>query len=177
MPDPFDSDLRVDRTAVEQKAEQSPEDQVREAEKVIFQLLHDSALATDEGRESIGLSKAKEAGKRERQLLKQRETLGLMEQANLDLTYCVLVNLAYQYHVNRMHQEAINTYTVVVKNKTFNQSGRLRVNIGNIYLELGKHQQAIKMYRMALDQLSQSNKDIRYHLSLFQLKIYPINTF
>ena len=38
------------------------------------------------------------------------------------------------------------------------QSGRLRVNMGNIYYEQRKYPQAIKMYRMALDQIPSTGK-------------------
>ncbi|KAJ1510065.1 Intraflagellar transport protein 88 [Coelomomyces lativittatus] len=149
---------------VDPASELTPEEQVREIEKSIFQLLHESAMSTYHGQEAIGLAKAKEAGKRERQLLKQRETLDLMDQVNLDLTYCVLVNLAHQYAMNGMPQEAINTYTAIVKNKTFCHSGRLRVNIGNLYFGMKKFPQAIKMYRMALDQISQANRELRFKI-------------
>lgn len=40
-----------------------------------------------------------------------------------------------QYHLNSMYQEALNTYSLIVKNKQYPQSGRLRVNMGNIYFE------------------------------------------
>jgi intraflagellar transport protein 88 len=60
-----------------------------------------------------------------------------------------------------MYQEALNSYGVIVKNKMFNQSGRLRVNMGNIYFEQQKYNQAVKMYRMALDQIPNTNRDIR----------------
>ena len=40
-----------------------------------------------------------------------------------------------------------------MKNKAYPQSGRLRVNMGNIYFEQKKYTSAIKMYRMALDQV------------------------
>lgn len=39
--------------------------------------------------------------------------------------------------------------------------GRLRVNMGNIYSKQGKHQQAIRMYRMALDQVPNANTTMR----------------
>ena len=39
--------------------------------------------------------------------------------------------------------------------------GRLRVNMGNIYVEQRKFPQAIKMYRMALDQIQDSHKGVR----------------
>ncbi|KAL7746564.1 Intraflagellar transport protein 88 [Sorochytrium milnesiophthora] len=143
------------------KAEPTPEEQVKTAERKILQLIHDCSFLREEGQYQKALDRAKEAGKRERQLNKQREQLGLAETTNLDLTYCVLVNLADQYFHVKMYQEAINTYNIIVKNKLFNQSGRLRVNIGNIYFEMKKYPQAIKMYRMALDQIPQTNRDIR----------------
>ena len=35
----------------------------------------------------------------------------------------------------------------------FNNAGRLKVNMGNIYFKLGQFAKAIKFYRMALDQV------------------------
>ena len=40
-------------------------------------------------------------------------------------------------------------------------AGRLRVNMGNIYLKQKKYMQAVKMYRMALDQVPTSHELIR----------------
>ena len=45
------------------------------------------------------------------------------------------VGVDAQYHLNGMYQEALNTYSLIVKNKQYPQSGRLRVNMGNIYFE------------------------------------------
>lgn len=39
--------------------------------------------------------------------------------------------------------------------------GRLRVNMGNIYFEQRKLPQAIKQYRMALDQIPTTHKEMR----------------
>lgn len=127
-------------------------------------MIEESTFAADIGDFQLALDKAKDAGKKERQLSKQREQLNIGEQLNLDLTYSVLFNLANQYHANKMFQEALNSYSVIVKNKLFNQSGRLRVNMGNIYFEQGKYTQAIKMYRMALDQIPNSNRDFRLRI-------------
>ena len=44
----------------------------------------------------------------------------------------------------------------------FSLSGRLRVNMGNIYCEQKKYPQAVKQYRMALDQVPNTHKDMRY---------------
>ncbi|KAJ3015302.1 Intraflagellar transport protein 88 [Thoreauomyces humboldtii] len=143
------------------KLEETPEEQIRNLERKVNQLIEESTLIAAAGNLRSALEKAKEAGKKERQLSRQREQLELGDQINLDLTYCVLFNLANQYQINQMYQEALNTYGVIVKNKLFNQSGRLRVNMGNIYFQQAKYSQAVKMYRMALDQISNANKDIR----------------
>ncbi len=103
-----------------------------------------------------------------------REQAGLSDAHNLDLTFGVLFNLANAYAANEMYSEALNTYQVqchylhsylvvssycgnlqvITKNRMFNNAGRLRVNMGNIYFKLGQYAKAIKFYRMALDQVS-----------------------
>ena len=84
------------------------------------------------------LEKAKECGKRERQLVKHREQHGLMEAVNQDLTYAVCFNLASCYQKNKMWSDALNTYSTIVKNKQYPHAGRLRVNMGNIFFEQKK---------------------------------------
>ena len=63
-----------------------------------------------------------------------------------------------------MYAEALNAYSLIVKNKQYAQSGRLRVNMGNIYYEQKKYTSAIKMYRMALDQIPNTGREIRYKI-------------
>ena len=72
---------------------------------------------------------------------------GLSDSHNLDLTFSVLFNLANQYAANEMYTEALNTYQVITKNRMFNNAGRLKVNMGNIYFKLGQYAKAIKLYR------------------------------
>ena len=62
------------------------------------------------------------------------------------------------------YEEALHTYSLLVKNKQYPQSGRLRVNMGNIHYEQGKFPNAIKMYRMALDQIPNTGKEIRFKI-------------
>lgn len=80
---------------------------------------------------------------------------------NIDLTFYVFYNLANMYHANQMYQEALNSYTIIVKNKQYPQASRLRVNMGNIYFEQKKYPLAIKMYNMALDSTMPQNKEMR----------------
>ncbi|KAI8854413.1 hypothetical protein BC829DRAFT_190688 [Chytridium lagenaria] len=158
MFDPFN---QAGGASAEKQAESLPEEQIKALERKVSLLIEESAMAGSDGDLQLALEKAKEAAKRERALSKQREQAGLGDQINLDLTYCVLFNLASQYHASKLYQEALNGYAVIVKNKMFNQSGRLRVNMGNIYFEQQKYSQAVKMYRMALDQIPNTNRDIR----------------
>lgn len=135
--DPFNQNAR----STPEKIEQQPEEIIKNLERKVNFLIEESTVAASEGNLRLALEKAKDAGKKERQISKQREQLNIVDQINLDLTYCVLFNLANQYHANKMYQEALNSYAVIVKNKLFNQSGRLRVNMGNIYFEQQKFSQ------------------------------------
>lgn len=65
------------------------------------------------------------------------------------------------FHANGLHQESLNSYTIILKNKQYPQASRLRVNMGNIYFEQKKYDQSIKMYNMALDSTTQQNKDMK----------------
>jgi len=80
---------------------------------------------------------------------------------NIDLTFYVFYNLANMYHSNNLHTEAINSYTIILKNKQYPQASRLRVNMGNIYFEQKKYDMAIKNYNMAIDSTTQQNKEMK----------------
>ncbi|GAQ81294.1 hypothetical protein KFL_000760230 [Klebsormidium nitens] len=162
--DPLNQAAKGPAPALQKKSEASPEEQCREMERKVNRLLEESAELSLAGDHDGALEKAKEAGKRERLLCKQREQANLADQINGDLTFAVCFNLAHQYHQNKLYSEALDAYTQVVKNKQFPQAGRLRVNMGNIYCEQRKYPQAIKMYRMALDQLPATQKETRYKI-------------
>eukprot|EP00746_Dinoflagellata_sp_MGD_P165498 gnl/MRDRNA2_/MRDRNA2_94806_c0_seq1.p1 gnl/MRDRNA2_/MRDRNA2_94806_c0~~gnl/MRDRNA2_/MRDRNA2_94806_c0_seq1.p1 ORF type:complete len:835 (+),score=212.77 gnl/MRDRNA2_/MRDRNA2_94806_c0_seq1:95-2599(+) len=146
------------------KIDLTPEEKLRKMEKEIHGLVEQSAILRDEGDFKGALEKGKEAGVRERQLCRLREQENLLEQLNIDLTYCVCLNLAIQHQVNDNDNEALTIYTQIVKNKQYPHSGRFRVNMGNIYFKQTKYTAAIKMYRMALDQIPNENQHIRFKL-------------
>lgn len=150
--DPFNMALKIDKN-----------DPIKLAEKKVSNLINESVLFGSQGNWQSALETAKESAKHERQILKLRDTTTSEPppQPNLDLSYCVLINLATCFHALKMYPEALAQYAAISKNKSFNQSGRLRVNMGNIYFEQGKYTSAIKMYRMALDQIGNHNNDIR----------------
>uniref|UniRef100_A0A4W5R953 Intraflagellar transport protein 88 homolog n=1 Tax=Hucho hucho TaxID=62062 RepID=A0A4W5R953_9TELE len=134
---------------------------VKILEKKVNDLIEESCLAHGHGDLQLSLDRAKEAGRKERALVRQREQSGNADHINLDLTYSVLFNLATQYANNDMYAEALNTYQVIVKNKMFSNAGRLKVNMANIYFKQKNYPKAIKLYRMALDQISNSHKEMR----------------
>jgi intraflagellar transport protein 88 len=146
------------------KADDSPEERAKQMERKVHRLINQSALSRAKNDMSAALDLAKDAAKKERALCKFREGKGLTEQINLDLTYSVGFNLACLQHKSKMYSEALQTYGVIVKNKQYPQAGRLRVNMGNIYYEQKKYMNAIKHYRMALDQIPNTSKELRYKL-------------
>uniref|UniRef100_A0AC11ENK5 Intraflagellar transport 88 n=1 Tax=Ovis aries TaxID=9940 RepID=A0AC11ENK5_SHEEP len=146
---------------LEARSEDSPEEKIRQLEKKVNELVEESCIANSCGDLKLALEKAKDAGRKERVLVRQREQVTRPENINLDLTYSVLFNLASQYSANEMYAEALNTYQVIVKNKMFSNAGRLKVNMGNIYLKQRNYSKAIKFYRMALDQIPSVHKEMR----------------
>lgn len=64
-----------------------------------------------------------------------------------------------------MYVEALNHYNLMIKNKLFDNVNRLKVNMGNIYFQLGLYPKAIKMYRMALDQVPNNQKELRLKIT------------
>ncbi|EPB66245.1 tetratricopeptide repeat protein [Ancylostoma ceylanicum] len=138
--------------ASESRSTESIEEKCREMERRVMDMLKESLFAAERRSFKEALDKAKEAGRRERAVVKYREQQGVVESMNIDLTFTVLFNLAQQYMANEMANEALNTYQIIVKNKMFPNSGRLKVNIGNIYFKKKDYNKAIKYYRMALDQ-------------------------
>ncbi|XP_033843488.1 intraflagellar transport protein 88 homolog [Periophthalmus magnuspinnatus] len=146
---------------LEAKNEDLPEEKIKVLEKRVNELIEESCMAHGIGSSQLALEKAKEAGRKERALVRQREQAGNVDHVNLDLTYSVLLNLANQYANNEMYLEALNSYQVLIKNKMFSNAGRLKVNMANIYMKQKNYPKAIKFYRMALDQISNAHKEVR----------------
>ncbi|XP_047225998.1 intraflagellar transport protein 88 homolog isoform X4 [Girardinichthys multiradiatus] len=146
---------------LEAKNDDTVEEKIKILEKKVNDLIEESCMAQSIDALQLALEKAKEAGRKERALIRQREQSGNTEHINLDLTYSVLLNLANQYANNEMYPEALNSYQVIVKNKMFSNAGRLKVNMANIYFKQKNYPKAIKFYRMALDQISNAHKEMR----------------
>jgi intraflagellar transport protein 88 len=155
---------RAPAAALAEKSENSHEDKAKEMEKGVHRLIEATATAIADRDFEKALEKAKEAGKAERALSKFRESHNLVDHINADLTYAICFNLANAYYHNKLYDEALNTYQLIVKNKNYPQSGRLKLNMGVIYYEQKKYPQAIKFFRMSLDQIPATNKELRFKI-------------
>uniref|UniRef100_A0AAY4DSB4 Intraflagellar transport 88 n=1 Tax=Denticeps clupeoides TaxID=299321 RepID=A0AAY4DSB4_9TELE len=136
---------------LESKNEDSPEEKIKILEKKVNDLIEESCLAQSRG---------------DLQLVILPDTFYITKCWDF-MTYYVLLhfqvlfNLANQYESNDMYPEALNTYQLIVKNKMFNNAGRLKVNMANIYFKQKNYPKAVKFYRMALDQISNAHKEMR----------------
>uniref|UniRef100_A0A672UKP1 Intraflagellar transport 88 n=1 Tax=Strigops habroptila TaxID=2489341 RepID=A0A672UKP1_STRHB len=150
---PFDplGQRRGPAPPLEAKNVDSAEEKIRQLEKKVNELVEESCIANSCGDLKLALEKAREAGRKERVLVRQREQIASPE--NLDLTYS---NNTFSCTYN-----CIFRYQVIVKNKLFTSGGRLKVNMGNIYLKQRNYSKAIKFYRMALDQIPSVHKEMR----------------
>lgn len=146
------------------KDESTPEAKAKLLEKKVNVLLEESILASYRQDLKLALEKGKEAISKEKSLNNQKERLSNSSEGiavNSDLTFAVQFNLGIQYTRSGMFNEALNTFTTIVKNRSFANSGRIKLNIGNIYFLQGNFAKAIKFYRMALDQVANTHKDLR----------------
>jgi intraflagellar transport protein 88 len=148
------------------KDDSSPEAKIKSLEKKVNDLLEESILAAERGDKKLSLDKARDAVSKEKSLTKQKERLPVTEgiAINLDLALAVQFNQALQLCNQEMHTESINCYTTIMKNRSFANSGRLKLNVGNIYFMQENYPKAIKMYRMALDQVANTQKFLRMEI-------------
>jgi intraflagellar transport protein 88 len=72
-------------------------------------------------------------------------------------------NLALQYEESEMYHEALAHYQALSGQKFLPYNGpKIRLNMGNVYMKLKQPNKAIKVYRMALDQLGNTNTPLRF---------------
>eukprot|EP01028_Stygiella_incarcerata_P013164 TRINITY_DN81579_c0_g1_i1.p1 TRINITY_DN81579_c0_g1~~TRINITY_DN81579_c0_g1_i1.p1 ORF type:complete len:850 (-),score=260.43 TRINITY_DN81579_c0_g1_i1:223-2508(-) len=147
---------------LERRAERSPEEVASDMEKSVHSLLEESSEYLVKGELQHSLESAKEAAKKERAMCKFRDQQGLLDQINVDLTCSIAFNVSAQHEANGHFSEALQTYSLLVKEKQYAYSSRIRVNMGNIYFRQKKFSQAIKMYRMALDEVPPEYASVRF---------------
>lgn len=134
-----DSALKKPAPQLETVKEKSEEESLKEKEEDVHRLLEQSAELKVKKQFHDALMKAKDAATKEKKIRQLRESTGNLDQVNIDLTFYVFYNLANMYHANGLHQEALNSYSIILKNKQYPQASRLRVNMGNIFFEQEKY--------------------------------------
>ncbi|TNN03589.1 hypothetical protein fugu_000618 [Takifugu bimaculatus] len=146
---------------LEDKNEDTPEEKIKILEKKVNDLVLESCIAQSSGNFQLALEKAKEASRKERTLVRQREQSDKADQINIDLYGSVLLNLANQYENNEMYPEALQNYKLIVKNRLLQNAGRFNVSMANIYVKQQNYMEAIKLYQKALDQIPNTFKELK----------------
>ncbi|KAI3409988.1 Tetratricopeptide repeat [Globodera pallida] len=135
---------------------------VKRLEDQVMKLVKESVLASDESdaKKVNALDKAKEAARKWRaaDALRKAQSPG---DANMDLSLTVLLCLAQQKQANNIPSEALQIYYTIIKDKSYVNAGRLKVNIGNLHFRKKDFSKAIKYYRMALDQVPKAHQRMR----------------
>uniref|UniRef100_A0A5S6Q5S1 UDP-N-acetylglucosamine--peptide N-acetylglucosaminyltransferase SPINDLY n=1 Tax=Trichuris muris TaxID=70415 RepID=A0A5S6Q5S1_TRIMR len=154
------------------------EEKFQKMEAKVTSLLEASLFAYERNDSKHALEYAKEAVRRERAIVKLREQQNLIEETNVDLTFCALFNLAQQYSSNSLFPEALKMYEALTKNKMFTTAGDLLINTGNIYMQKQQYISAIRHYQLALERVPNVQKiakqKIRVNMGVayFKLKRY-----
>lgn len=139
----------------------TPEEIAKEMEREVNAVIEESAFSNMHGDVATALKKAKHAANLNKKLEVHRASSGGME-PNVDLTFSVHFNLAVQFEANKLWDQAIKTYKYIVAQKHYVHAGRLHVNIGNIFYEQEKFPEAIKHYKMAVDKLPATAKELKF---------------
>jgi len=151
-----------------QKTQDSPQEQARELEIRVHNLLEQTAVLLTKNNKVLALEKAKEAVKVERALAKHLERYKdelEADQENKDLQFATVFNLAQAYQYAGHFADALEKYNSLIKDRLQPLSFRVRVNMGHIYFVQNKYQNAIKMYRMTLDQLGPAHRTLKLNIT------------
>ncbi|CAF1310006.1 unnamed protein product [Adineta steineri] len=143
-----------------EKKEESNEEKARKIEKSIIDLVNESCLAYEKNDSKTALEKAEEAVRNEKSLTRYCEEQSITE-SDINLQGFVTLHCANMYTKCGMNTEAINQYNIILKNKLIPAHSRIRINMGNILLQSKQYVKALKMFRMALDQVSEQNSDLK----------------
>ncbi|XP_028966440.1 intraflagellar transport protein 88 homolog [Galendromus occidentalis] len=161
MFDPLNQAKTSPIVTLQLKDENDPKEKIKSMEARINSLVEESIRDASKKNFKLALEKAKEAVARDRQLSKQRDQILPGGQANMELSFCAKLNLALRYTDGDMLNEALEIYQSIVQNRAFSNTGRLKLNMGNICFMQENFPKAVKYYRMALDQVPNMQKDLR----------------
>ncbi|TRY89779.1 hypothetical protein DNTS_000017 [Danionella cerebrum] len=143
---------------LETKNEDTPEEKIKILEKKVNDLIEESCLAHARGDLQLSLEKAKEAGRKERALVRQREQTGTADHINLDLTYSVRrlkVNMANIYFKQKNYTKAVKFYRMALDQISNAHNGmRIKImqNIGVVFIHMGQYSDAITSFEYIMSE-------------------------
>jgi intraflagellar transport protein 88 len=140
---------------------------IRDTEKEIHSLIEESSAMFEHSEISLALEKAKQAATLEKKLSEQRELNDSKQEHGVGLSFAVWFHLANAYEKNGMFSESIETYLFLLSKRKFHSSDyitRIRINMGSLHHSQKNYQESIKMYRMALDQLTRDDRALRHRI-------------
>lgn len=146
--------------------QKSPQEMARVYEKEVNELIEESSILIRKGEMFNALQKALQALKRDKILTEHRKSYSLSTQQGQRLTFATWFHLAIVYERNKKYDKAMETYEFLMKHKQFKDFPlQARVNTGNLFFMKGKYPQAIRMYRMALDQTLHEDQETRLKIT------------
>ncbi|KAL3107651.1 hypothetical protein niasHT_018849 [Heterodera trifolii] len=156
----FEGVVRAKTEGGEGTEEGGQMEKVKRQEDQALKLVRESVMASDGGDLKKALDKAKEAARKWRvaDSLRKAQT---PTDANMDLSLTVLLCLAQQKQANNMPSEALQIYYTLIKDKSYVNASRLKVNVGNLHFRKKDFSKALKYYRMALDQVPKAHQRMR----------------
>jgi intraflagellar transport protein 88 len=138
---------------------QSPLVVAKNIEKQVNQMIAQTVSLRKEGKHDDALESAKQGTKIEQSLRRHQKSNSLS--SGSELTHSAWFNLATAYVASGMPDEALKTYTTLLTlHRGSPSNGRVRINMGNLYYGQKQYPSAIKMYKMALDQIQQDDRSL-----------------
>lgn len=154
----------------------SPEQKADQMEINIFKLLRDGMSAASCKDYVTALGRIREAIKLEQKVSQHRTMNGLADSINLDLRTCIWMHWAQIQALGGQPEMALSTYEKIVKTAEGATLAQIRFNMGNINHNLGKYNEALKNFRMAIDQASPSlprfRQKIASHMAQSCIKLH-----
>ena len=145
----------------------SPSERAESLEKDVNRLLRESILAAASGELAVALDLAQKCRKLDVEAVAYRRGHGLEEGIKSDLSVAVLLNVAGILEADGLYNEALKVLSSMLhwKGSKMSVRCRVRVKMGNIYYEQQRYESAVKMYRMALDEVGSASWRLKVLIS------------
>jgi len=134
--------------------------------KTVNILLDSSCHLREKEKLAKSLDKAKEAVREDKEFSKFCQSNEVPELHDICLSFAVLFNLAICFEQNEQYDQAMSTYKLMLKTQNSAPNARnMHVNIGNLYYRQEQYKAAIKEYRIALDQVPETQRKMGFLIS------------